>query len=179
MAKNMRTKRLTLVALTPPLARAALEDRAQLGRMLGARVPPTWPGADFARMLPHIAGGGERASLWPEQTRLIVHEGDRTLIGETGFHGPPDGSGTVEVGYSIVPDYRGQGFAFEATRALIDHALARPDVSRITAACLEDNVASLRVLEKLGMHLVGTTGETLRFELRKGFAQDSRHQADF
>ena len=167
---NLRTERLTLVALTFGLARAALEDRAELGRMLGARVPVTWPGADFSRMLPHIAEGGERASLWAEHTRLIVHEGDRTLIGETGFHGPPDESGTVEVGYSIVPDYRGQGFAFEATRALIDEALARPDVSRITAACLDENAASLKVLEKLGMRFVGAAGETLRFELRKSFA---------
>ena len=167
MAKNLRTDRLTLVTLTPYLARAALEDRAKLGLMLGARVPVTWPGADFARMLERLAEGGERASLWAEQTRLIVHEEDRTLIGETGFHGPPDSSGTVEVGYSIVPEYRGQGFAFEATRALIDEALARPDVCRITAACLDDNAASLRVLEKLGMHYVGATGDTLRFELRK------------
>jgi ribosomal-protein-alanine N-acetyltransferase len=159
-----------LVALTPGLARAALEDRAQLGRRLGVRVPLTWPGADFARMLPRIAEGDERVSLWAEQTRLIVHEVDRTLIGETGFHGPPDGSGTVEVGYSIVPDYRGQGFALEATRALIDEALARPDVCRITAACLDDNVASLKVLERLGMRLVGATGETLRFELSKSTA---------
>ena len=133
MAKNMRTERLTLVALTPGLARAALEDRA-------------------------------------EQTRLILHEGDRILIGETGFHGPPDRSGTVEVGYSIVPDYRGQGFAFEATRALIDEALARPDVCRITASCLEENVASLKVLEKLGMRRAGSTGETLHFELRRDVA---------
>ena len=167
MAKNLRTDRLTLVALTPHLARAALEDRAKLGLMLGARVPVTWPGADFARMLERLAEGGERASLWAEQTRLIVHEEDRTLIGETGFHGPPDRSGTVEVGYSIVPDYRGRGFAFEATRALIDEALARPEVCRITAACHDDNAASLKVLEKLGIRLVGATGDTLRFGLRK------------
>ena len=167
MAKNLRTDRLTLVTLTPYLARAALEDRAKLGLMLGARVPVTWPGADFARMLERLAEGGERASLWAEQTRLIVHEEDRTLIGETGFHGPPDRSGTVEVGYSIVPDYRGRGFAFEATRALIDEALARPEVCRITAACHDDNAASLKVLEKLGMHFVGATGDTLRFELRR------------
>jgi hypothetical protein len=31
MAKNMRTDRLTLVTLTPYLARVALEDRATLG----------------------------------------------------------------------------------------------------------------------------------------------------
>ena len=167
---NLRTERLTLVVLTPQLARAALEDRAKLGRMLGARVPPTWPGADFARMLPRIAEGAGLASLRGVQTRLIVHEGDRTLIGETGFHGPPDESGTVEVGYSIVPDYRGQGFAFEATRALIESALARPDICRITAACLDDNVASLSLLEQRGLRLVRATGETLRFELRKSTA---------
>ena len=170
MATNICTDRLTLVTLTPGLARTALEDRAKLGLMLGARVPLTWPGADFARMLPRLAEVEEGAPLWAEQTRLIVHEGDRTLIGETGFHGPPDRSATVEVGYSIVPDYRGQGFAFEATRALIDEALTRPDVCRITASCLEDNVASLKVLEKLGMRFVGAAGDTLRFELRKGTA---------
>ena len=170
MAKNLRTDRLTLVALTPYLARAALEDRAKLGLMLGVFVPVTWPGADFARMLPHLAEGGERASLRAEQTRLILYEGDRTLIGETGFHGPPDESGTVEVGYSIVPDYRGQGFAFEAARALIDEALARPDVCRIAAACHDDNVASLKVLQKLGMRFVGAAGDTLCFELRKSTA---------
>jgi ribosomal-protein-alanine N-acetyltransferase len=151
------------VALTPELARAALEDRARLGRMLGARVPETWPGADFARMLPRLA----RASSGAGATRLIVHAADGVLIGETGFHGPSDGSGTVEVGYSIVPAYRGLGFAVEATRALIRDALARPGIRRITAECLEDNAASLRVLEKLGMRRVGSAGATLRFELRR------------
>jgi [ribosomal protein S5]-alanine N-acetyltransferase len=162
----LRTERLMLVALTPELARAALEDRAKLGRMIGASVPETWPGADFARMLPRIARGVEEASPAAEPTRLAVHAADETLIGETGFYGPPDGSGTVEVGYSIVPAYRGRGFASEATRALIEHALARPEIRRITAECLDDNTASLRVLEKLGMRRVGSASATLRFELR-------------
>jgi ribosomal-protein-alanine N-acetyltransferase len=164
---NLRTERLTLVALTPELAWAALEDGTEVGRMLGARVPVTWPGADFARMLPRIAQGAERAASGAVPTRLIVHTADRVLIGETGFHGPPDRLGTVEVGYSIVSAYRGRGFASEATRALIDHALARPDIRRVTAGCLEVNVASLKVLKKLGMQFAGATGETLRFELRK------------
>lgn len=163
----MRTERLTLVALTPDLARAALEDRAELGQLLDARVPQTWPGADFARMLPRLARGVELASLEIEPTRLIIHTMDRALIGETGFHGPPDGSGTVEVGYSIVPDYRGRGFAFEATRALIDKAFERPGIRRVIAGCLDDNLASIKVLERLGMQRAGSTGEMLRFELRK------------
>jgi ribosomal-protein-alanine N-acetyltransferase len=162
----LHTKRLTLVA--PELARAALEDRARLGRMLGVHIPQTWPGSDFARMLPRIARGSERASPGAEPTRLIVHTTDRTLIGETGFHGPPDESGTVEVGYSIIPAYRGQGFASEATRVLIDGALSRPGIHRIIAECLDDNVASLKVLEKLGMKRVDSAGGTLRFELQEG-----------
>ena len=161
----LRTERLALVALTPELARAALEDRAKLRRMLGARVPEAWPGADFARMLPRIARGSEDVSPGVGLTRLIVHAADETLVGETAFHGPPDASGTVEVGYSIVPAYRGRGLATEATRALIRDSLARPGIRRITAECLDDNTASLRVLEKLGMRRVGSAGATLRFEL--------------
>jgi len=64
----------------------------------------------------------------------------------------------VEIAHSIVPDYRGQGFAFEATRALIDRALARHDICRITAACLDNSVTSLKVLEKPGVRFAGTTG---------------------
>jgi hypothetical protein len=63
--EDLRTERLTLVALTPELAQAALEDRAKLGRMLGARVPEARPGADFATMLPRIA----RVSSRPESSR--------------------------------------------------------------------------------------------------------------
>jgi ribosomal-protein-alanine N-acetyltransferase len=162
----LRTERLVLVALTPELALAALEDRAKLGRMIGAQVPESWPGADFARMLPRLAEGVEQTSSGAEPTRLAVHAADEMLIGESGFHGPPNGRGTIEVGYSIIPAYRGRGFATEATRALIGAALARPEIRRITAECLDDNLASLRVLEKLGMRHIGSAGGTLRFELR-------------
>ena len=58
----MHTERLTLVALTPELALAAMEDRAKLERMLEAHVPEAWQGADFATMLPRIARGVEQTS---------------------------------------------------------------------------------------------------------------------
>jgi len=162
---DLHTERLILVALTPKLARTALEDREGLGRKLGARIPETWPGADFARMLPRIAGvSGASIAAY---TRLIVHAGDRTLIGEAGFHGPPDKTGTVEIGYSIVPEYRGRGFASEATKALISAAFTSPSINRIVAECLDDNRASLRILEKLGMRRVGSADDTVRFELRR------------
>jgi GNAT acetyltransferase-like protein len=124
----LRTGRLLPVALTPELARTTLDHSPKLGLLLGARVPETWLGADFARMLPRIAQGVEEASPGAKPTRLLVHAADKTLIGETEFHGPPDGSGKVEVGYSIVPTYRARGLATEATRALIEASLQRPDI---------------------------------------------------
>jgi RimJ/RimL family protein N-acetyltransferase len=42
-----------------------------------------------------------------------------------------------------------------------------PAYVRITAECLDYNVASLKVLERMGMRQVSSAGETLRFELRK------------
>jgi ribosomal-protein-alanine N-acetyltransferase len=172
----IETGRLLLVALTPELARAALEDREGFVRSLGGRVPELWPMADFARMLPQIASGHERGSA-AGPTRLVLDAASGTLVGETGFHGPPDRSGTVEVGYGILPDWRGRGIATEATRALISHAFARsprrglfkrPAVERVVARCLPDNPASIKVLEKLGMRRVGSSGETLLFEVRRG-----------
>jgi len=159
---DLRTERLRLVALTPELARKATAGREELGHGLDARVPLTWPGADFARMLPNFTG----VPVEPF-TRLIVHAEDETLIGEAGFHGPPDRTGTVEIGYSIVPEYRDRGFASEATRALVEAAFSSPEVQRIVAECIDDNRASLRVLEKLGMRRAGSMGDTVRFELRR------------
>lgn len=112
-------------------------------------------------MLPAIVRGGE--SGWP--VRLIVHANESTLIGETGFHSPPDETGAIEIGYSIVPEYRGRGLAFEAVRALVEHALGGPRVRRVIAECLHDNHPSLRILRKLGMRRIGRSGDALRFEL--------------
>jgi RimJ/RimL family protein N-acetyltransferase len=169
-AERLRTERLDLVALTPELARLALNDREELGRRLGACVPSVWPGAAFARMLPYLANGFEERSdpSPPLPTRLVVHREDAVLVGETGFHGPPDPTGTVEIGYSVVPDYRGRGIALEATRLLLRDAILRARVRRIVAECEPDNVASIRVLEALGLRRRERVGKRYRYELRVG-----------
>lgn len=171
--ERLRTERLDLVVLTPELARLALNDREELGRRLGARVPPVWPGAAFAGMLPFLANGFEErsGSSPPIPTRLVLHREDAVLVGETGFHGPPDRTGTVEVGYSVVPDYRGRGIALEATRLLLRDAILRAGVRRIVAECEPDNIASIRVLESLGLRRRERVGERFRYELRVGEAQ--------
>jgi RimJ/RimL family protein N-acetyltransferase len=76
-------------------------------------------------------------------TTGIVWDPERGLaVGRAGFHGPPDGYGMVEVGYSIDPQFRRQGYARAALRALLERAEAEPDVRTFRATISPDNVAS-------------------------------------
>jgi RimJ/RimL family protein N-acetyltransferase len=64
-----------------------------------------------------------------------------------------DGSGQVEVGYAFHPDVAGRGFATEAARALLDLAFGRYGFHRAFARIDEQNTASVRVAQRLGMRL--------------------------
>jgi len=62
---------------------------------------------------------------------------------------------TCELGYIFNPRYHRRGYATEAARALVDHAVAAMGVHRVVANCNPANVASWRVLEKIGFALEG------------------------
>lgn len=164
---HLTTSRLRMVPFTVELVRAAVGDRMALSALLAAQVPPEWPGPDFAEMLQFEA---ERLVRDPERGQwggVIIHAADHILIGDMGFKGAPDEQGTVEIGYSIIPEYRGQGFAPEMARALIEWAFSQAGVVRVTAECESDNQGSIRVLEKLGMQRLTPEDTMLWWELRK------------
>jgi len=58
----------------------------------------------------------------------------------------------AEVGYIFHPDAQGQGFATEAARAVVDLAFQGLGVHRVFGQIDGRNIASARVLERLGMH---------------------------
>ena len=161
----IQTARLTILPLTLDLARAAVRDRAELARLLDARVPHDWPGPDFAGYLPTLVELLAHDAELGRWVRLAVQTSERLLIGDMGFHGPPDEQGTVEIGYSIVPASRRQGYASEGVQALIAWAFDQPQVQRIIARCAPDNAASRRILEKAGLRQVGVADPLLHWEL--------------
>lgn len=86
----------------------------------------------------------------------IVWDPDRRLaVGRAGFHGPPDDVGMVEVGYSIDPQFRRQGYARAALRALLARAEAEPGVRTFRATISPDNVASRDLVLAHGLVEVG------------------------
>jgi [ribosomal protein S5]-alanine N-acetyltransferase len=162
---QVETDRLRLVPCSVAAAQAATADRSQLAAAIGTRVPDDWPAEDLRDFLPVYGQTvGDEVALAGWGIWLMLHPAAQTLIGDIGFKGPPDGTGAVEIGYSVLPAFRGHGYATEAARALIGWAAAQPGVRRVTAECLEDNRASIRVLEKAGMHQIGRDENGLKWE---------------
>jgi RimJ/RimL family protein N-acetyltransferase len=86
----------------------------------------------------------------------VVWDPERCLaVGRAGFHGPPDADGMVEVGYSIDPQYRRQGYARAALRALLARAEADPGVRTFRATISPGNVASRDLVLAHGLTEVG------------------------
>ena len=94
----------------------------------------------------------EWRAVWTIETK----EGER--VGDLSFKGI-DSAGAPEIGYGIVDEFQGRGYATEAVGALVDWALSRPGVVRVEAETEPDNAASKRVLEKCGFVPTGALGE--------------------
>lgn len=86
---------------------------------------------------------------------LTDKEGVRRVIGTIGFHGAPDAEGRLEVGYRVEPEYRRQGFAREAVRALFDWAATRHGIRRFIASISPGNEASLALTAGYGFLRTG------------------------
>lgn len=88
---------------------------------------------------------------------LIEAESDRWLgFVELSLVGPGKGSrpGDVEIGYFIEPSRWGEGFATEAAIATRDDAFERCGIAELIGRCRVENVASARVLTKVGFELL-------------------------
>jgi len=95
-------------------------------------------------------------------------EGGR-MIGEVGMYFAPAAHSVGNIGWSIHPDFQGKGYAGEAARALLDFAFVKRGLHRVTANGDPRNLASTRLMERLGMRREGTM---LKSQFIKGAWQD-------
>ncbi|GAA1496421.1 GNAT family N-acetyltransferase [Paeniglutamicibacter kerguelensis] len=91
----------------------------------------------------------------PWVTRLVVDAGTGTVVGRAGFHGKPDATGMVEIGYSIDPLFRRRGYARYSLLALIDAARHDPRVNTVRASIRPDNTPSRNLVDQYGFRVVG------------------------
>ncbi|MFI0925555.1 GNAT family N-acetyltransferase [Streptomyces sp. NPDC021012] len=89
---------------------------------------------------------------------------DGVAVGGIGFHGPPDEIGVATIGYGLVPGVRGNGYASEALRALLEVARTA-DATGVKGDADRDNPDSHRVMEAAGMRCVAEDDKLRHFYL--------------
>ena len=97
------------------------------------------------------------------------------LVGDVGLSAAEGEPGVIKVGYTMSPAFQGRGYATEAVRVLIGYAFDTLGVEMVRAYASAENVASIRVAEKVGLKLVERSERRhgdevwvgLRLELRR------------
>lgn len=158
----IRSQRLDLESMSPAFLDALLAGhRDQAQKLLGARVPDEWPDEHDEHFLRLRLGQMERdpnVQEWLVRA-LVLREPRPVMIGHAGFHGQPGVNGperarALEVGYTVFPDHRGQGYATEAVLALMGWARGR-GIDHFIASVGPGNEPSLTIVRKLGFVQTG------------------------
>lgn len=156
----LHTARLVLRLLQPSdLERfAACRADAELARYQG------WSPMTVDEARAFIAEMGTPPTLevgvW-HQIAIAERAGDR-LLGDIGLCRRD--RGTVELGFTLMHEAQGRGFAAEALRGLAQALFGGPEVQRIVAETDERNRACIRLLERLGMTLTERRDAVFRNE---------------
>jgi RimJ/RimL family protein N-acetyltransferase len=123
-------------------------------------LPPGAP-SDPAEVPAWLADGATRGRREGTSLHLMMFDtaNDR-IVGSIGLFHADWEVRSVEIGYGVRGDERGNGYATEALAAVARWALTGGGVQRAWLTANTDNVASVRVAEKAGFHREGTLRRT-------------------
>lgn len=158
----VESNRLMLVAANAELVRGDLAGFETLGEMLEAQVPENWPpelydreAMEYAlRMLEDSTAPG-----WSFWYMLLRTVSPPQLVGICGFKGRPNAAGSAEIGYSVISQFRNQGYATEAVDRLVRWAFSHQTVREVSAETLPYLQSSIRVMKKNGFEFTGAGSE--------------------
>jgi [ribosomal protein S5]-alanine N-acetyltransferase len=91
----------------------------------------------------------------------IILSATDCLIGWCGLSLSDDARQIAELGYDLDRAYWGKGYMTEAAQALVDWGFRSLQLHRIVAECHPENMASMRVMQKLGMTYEGHLRENV------------------
>lgn len=162
--KNLiQSTRLDLVLLdSKALQRSLAEDFDSLQNYLGIGVHPDW----FAvRALIELRYQQIMRTpvyqLWSLRAMILREKG--MMIGHIGFHTQPRAPylhpyapNGAEYGFTVFPDFRSNGYAREASVALMEWAYQQEAVSKFILTISPNNIPSLKLAQGLGFKKIGS-----------------------
>ena len=159
----IRGERVELISMSPDVIESILNGRRdEAADALGVVLPDGWPDehdAGFLRLRLGQMRARPEIQEWAVRALTFVGD-DRPFAGHLGFHGPPGVNAlrrddAVELGYSVLPEYRRRGYAGEAVRAMMDWARNERGITVFVASIAPDNEPSLALVRRLGFVHVG------------------------
>lgn len=167
------SRRLHLISMSVPFMQALAErDLRRADQAIGALVP-AWLPEQLEHFVQYRLAQLEvdpSVREWLGRAMILSDgAGRRRVVGAVGFHGPPDEQGRLEIGYSVDPEYRRQGYAREAARAMFEWAAETHGVRRFIASISPTNEPSLGLaagfgFSQTGSHMDDIDGLELVFE---------------
>jgi RimJ/RimL family protein N-acetyltransferase len=103
-----------------------------------------------------------KCKMLPQLERLgfgnytVIRKSDHVSMGICGLY-DREGLDGLDNGFAFLPEYGRNGYAFEAANKLKQVAFTKFGITEIVAITTQDNIASQKLLEKLGLTLTGTT----------------------
>lgn len=163
----IETERLRMITLTDEMMEAVLKGKGELEKIIPYGVDPDWPLAVYKELFPYKINKFQKSPQENEWEGAIILKEENRIIGDMGFKGGPNHEGAIDIGYSIVPGYRGKGYATEMGLAMVEWGLEHDNVRSVVATCFPTNLASVRVLEKIGLERNGIKEDKLHWILLK------------
>ncbi len=80
----------------------------------------------------------------------IIRKSDGVKLGACGLYDRPGIDG-VDIGFAMLPQFEGQGYAYESASVLIREAMPHFNLTKVSGITIEENIASQKLLEKLGL----------------------------
>jgi ribosomal-protein-alanine N-acetyltransferase len=168
----IETPRLLLISVTEAMLDADRDGRG-LGELLGAVVPNSWPpeywDSKAIRYLYERVHRSPQYRGWCRYVALKQAAAAPLLIGGCGCTEPPETLDEVEIGYSILGEFRRHGYVTEAINALVPWIFSYSNVHSVCAQTYPHLGASIGVLRKCGFIMDGTGKDpgTVLFRLNR------------
>ena len=167
----IQTRRLNILPLTLTDLKTVLGSSAALEERLSLQLVPDLLAGRAREAVVKKISKMENAPIQyhPWYTYwLIIIRNIPVGAGMVGFKGSPDENGSVEIGYGIDPEYQRAGYMTEAVKGMVAWAFTDPSCKIITATLTApDNIASHRVLEKVGMQQDYSGEDGVSFHMEK------------
>ena len=165
---KLQTERLILIPFTTQICKNLIHNNFTDLQTIGLKKGKSWPDEDVLETLPKIL---TNLSLVEAPTGfeswMIIKKDTFEIIGDLGFKGFNYEKENIDIGYGVIKEERGNGYAEEATKTLIKWAFNQDIVKEITASCLIDNTSSIKLLKKLNFEITKNDNEMMHWSLQK------------